>query len=45
MQLHADLGDRLAVVWQYQALRSSLHSELDLVPSNETEMLYHRLTA
>ncbi len=45
MQLHADLGDRLSVVWQYQALRSSLHSELDLVPSNETEMLYHRLTA
>ena len=45
MQLHADLGDRLAVIWQYQACCASLHSELDLVPSNETEILYHRLTA
>ncbi len=45
MQLHADLGDRLAVIWQYQACRASLYSQLDMVPSNETEILYHRLTA
>jgi LuxR family maltose regulon positive regulatory protein len=44
MQLHADLGDRLAVIWQYQACRASLHSELDMIPSNETETLYRRLT-
>jgi len=44
MQLHADMGDRLAVIWQYQACRASLHSELDMIPSNETETLYRRLT-
>jgi LuxR family transcriptional regulator, maltose regulon positive regulatory protein len=45
MQLHADQGDRLAVIWQYQACRDSLLSELDVAPSNETKNLYQRLTA
>ena len=44
MQLHADLGDRMAVIWQYQSLRAALHSELDMAPSQETENLYQRLT-
>jgi two-component SAPR family response regulator len=45
MQLHADGGDRLGVIWQYQACRDALQTELDIVPSEETEALYKRLTA
>jgi two-component SAPR family response regulator len=45
MQLHAELGDRLAVIWQYQACRAALHDELELLPSEETEALYRHLTA
>ncbi len=45
MQIHADLGDRLAVIWQFQACRDSLRSELDVAPSDETKFLYQRLTA
>jgi LuxR family transcriptional regulator, maltose regulon positive regulatory protein len=45
MQLHADQGDRLAVIWQYQACRDSLRSELDVAPSDETKDLFQRLTA
>ena len=45
MQLHADLGDRLAVIWQFQACADSLRSELDVDPSSETKVLYDRLTA
>jgi LuxR family maltose regulon positive regulatory protein len=44
MQLHHDLGDRLAVIWQYQACRAALRTELDVAPSSETEALYRRLT-
>ena len=44
MQLHNDLGDRLAVIWQYQACRAALLAELDAAPSAETEALYRRLT-
>jgi LuxR family transcriptional regulator, maltose regulon positive regulatory protein len=44
MQLHHDLGDRLAVIWQYQACRAALLAELDAAPSDETEALYRRLT-
>jgi LuxR family transcriptional regulator, maltose regulon positive regulatory protein len=43
MRIHADLGDRLAVIWQYQACRDILHTELDVLPSEETQALYRRL--
>jgi ATP/maltotriose-dependent transcriptional regulator MalT/two-component SAPR family response regulator len=45
MRLHADRGDRLAVIWQYQACRDALKTELDDVPSKETQALYQRLIA
>jgi LuxR family maltose regulon positive regulatory protein len=45
MHLHADQGDRMAVIWQYQACRSALHADLDILPSEETEALYQRLIA
>ena len=45
MQLHARMGDRLAVIWQYQACREALRTELDLPISEETELLYQRLLA
>ena len=45
MQLHAERGDRLGIIWQYQACREALHSELDIDPSLETQTLYQRLTA
>ena len=45
MQLHAERGDRLGIIWQYQACREALRSELDIDPSLETEALYQRLTA
>ena len=45
MQLHAEGGDRLAIIWQYQACRDSLHNELDVDPSKETEDLYQKLVA
>lgn len=45
MQIHAERGDRLAVVWQYQACRKALRADLDLEPSDEVEALYKQLTA
>jgi len=45
MRLHADQGDRLAVIWQYQACRDALQTELDVAPSEETQALYQRLIA
>ncbi|MGB8214508.1 MAG: tetratricopeptide repeat protein [Anaerolineales bacterium] len=45
MQLHADRGDRLAVIWQYQACRDALQTELDITPSEEIKALYQRLIA
>ncbi len=45
MRLHAGQGDRLAVIWQYQACRNALRSELGVDPSKETETLYRRLIA
>ena len=45
MQLYADRGDRLAVIWQYQACRDALRTQLDLPPSEETQTLYQRLMA
>ncbi len=44
MQLHAERGDRLGIIWQYQACREALRSELDVAPSLETETLFRRLT-
>jgi two-component SAPR family response regulator len=44
MQLHAERGDRLGIIWQYQACREALRLELDVDPSLETEALYRRLT-
>ena len=45
MQLHAHKGDRLGVIWQYQACREAMRTELDLTISEETEALYQRLIA
>ena len=45
MQVYADQGDKLGVVWQYQACRDFLRSELDIDPSPETQALFKRLTA
>jgi ATP/maltotriose-dependent transcriptional regulator MalT/two-component SAPR family response regulator len=45
MTLHAEMGDRLAVIWQYQECRKALLAEMDVAPSQETEALYHRLVA
>jgi DNA-binding SARP family transcriptional activator len=44
MQLQADLGNKLGVVWQYQACCDFLRSELDVDPSPETQALYKRLS-
>jgi ATP/maltotriose-dependent transcriptional regulator MalT len=45
MQIHAERGDRLAVIWQYQACRDALRAELDVEPSKDLEALYRQLTA
>ena len=45
MHFHALRGDRLAVIWQYQACRESLRNDLDVDPSRETEDLYQKLVA
>ena len=45
MQLHAEQGNRLDVIWQYQTCRNALRSELEVEPSQETETLYRQLTA
>jgi LuxR family transcriptional regulator, maltose regulon positive regulatory protein len=45
MRLHAEQGDRLAVIWQYQACRAALRSELGVDLSKETKILYHQLIA
>jgi DNA-binding SARP family transcriptional activator len=45
MTLHAEMGDRLAVIWQYQECRKALLAEMDVAPSQETEALYRRLVA
>jgi DNA-binding SARP family transcriptional activator len=44
MQLHAEKGDRLGIIWQYQACREALRSELDVDPSKKTDALFRRLT-
>jgi LuxR family transcriptional regulator, maltose regulon positive regulatory protein len=44
MQIHAERGDQLAVIWQYQYCRDALRADLDVAPSSETENLYQRLT-
>jgi ATP/maltotriose-dependent transcriptional regulator MalT/DNA-binding SARP family transcriptional activator len=45
MQLQFEMGDRLAVIWQYKACRDALKSILDVSPSVETETLYRKLNA
>jgi LuxR family maltose regulon positive regulatory protein len=44
MRIHAERGDRLAVIWQYQACQQALH-KLDMLPSKETQALYQHLVA
>jgi LuxR family maltose regulon positive regulatory protein len=44
MRLHAGRGDQLAVIWQYQACRDALRTDLDELPSEETQALYQQLT-
>jgi len=45
MQLHSERGDRLGIIWQYQACSEALRSALDIDPSPETQTLYQRLTS
>lgn len=45
MRIHADLKDRLSVIWQYQACCNALRAELNVEPSKETRTLYERLIA
>jgi LuxR family transcriptional regulator, maltose regulon positive regulatory protein len=42
MQIHAQRGDRLAVIWQYQACREALRAELDVDPPDEMVTLYRQ---
>jgi ATP/maltotriose-dependent transcriptional regulator MalT/two-component SAPR family response regulator len=44
MRAYAVLGDRAAVARLYQACRSALASDLSLLPSSETEVLFQELT-
>jgi DNA-binding SARP family transcriptional activator len=44
MQLQAEKGDTLGIIWQYQACCEALRAELDTDPSPETQALYRRLT-
>jgi LuxR family transcriptional regulator, maltose regulon positive regulatory protein len=44
MRLHADMGNRMDVIWQYQTCRDALKNQLDISPSEETENLYKQLT-
>jgi DNA-binding SARP family transcriptional activator len=44
MQIHAESGDRLAVIWQYQECQNALKNELEVTPSQETQALYKQLT-
>ena len=43
MQLHAERGNRLEIIRQYQACCEALQAELGILPSEETRMLYQRL--
>jgi LuxR family transcriptional regulator, maltose regulon positive regulatory protein len=45
MQLHAEQGNQLGVIWQYQACRDALKKVFDVLPSVETQALYQRLIA
>ncbi len=45
MRVYALQGDRPSIVRQYQNLKETLLTELDVSPSPETEALYNRLTA
>ena len=45
MQLYAIQGNRLGIIWQYQACRDILHNELNVHPSRETEEMYRRLVS
>jgi two-component SAPR family response regulator/Flp pilus assembly protein TadD len=44
MRAYAALGDRAAIVRQYQACRVALEQGLGLLPSQETENIYRELT-
>jgi LuxR family transcriptional regulator, maltose regulon positive regulatory protein len=44
MRAYAALGDRAAIVRQYQACKSALEEGLGLLPSHETENIYRELT-
>jgi LuxR family maltose regulon positive regulatory protein len=44
MQIYALVGDRSAVVRQYQACQSTLETVLGVLPSPQTEELFHQLT-
>ena len=45
MQINAEQGNRLAVIWQYQACLEVLRTGLNVSPSDETEALYRQLTS
>jgi len=43
MRVYSLLGDRVAIAQQYQNCKRTLKDELDISPSEETEMLYLQL--
>ena len=43
MQAHAALGNRMAVIRQYENLKTNLKTGLDLAPSKQTESLFSSL--
>ena len=45
MQVYHRMGDRASVIRIYQSCEETLHRQLGLPPSRETEELYHRLIA
>ena len=45
MRAYAVLGDRAAIARLYQACKMALSSDLSLLPSSETEILFRELTA
>jgi ATP/maltotriose-dependent transcriptional regulator MalT/DNA-binding SARP family transcriptional activator len=43
MQVYHRMGDRASVIRTYQLCRETLHRQIGLMPSKETEQLYRRL--
>jgi ATP/maltotriose-dependent transcriptional regulator MalT len=44
MRIHAAIGNRTAVIEQYDLLKQALNQEFDASPSSDTQLLYQSLT-